>query len=186
MTQSEIKEIYRKQRKAFSDKKRYYKRKYGIELITPKLVKNPTQKTLERFARNVYQQTEKAKRLAKKKKKEKKKEKKIPTRGEILLARLRDIIREGLQSENKFENYKADKVDELINENLPSGKEARIKKLEEWEKALPPLDDAIQQFIFDSTQSDTETKNHSTLLWNTISSLILGRRATFEEVYTDE
>lgn len=182
MTQSEIKEIYRKQRKAFSDKKRYYKRKYGIELKTPKLVKNPTEKTLERFARNVYQQTEKAKRSAKKKKKEKK----VPTRGEILLARLREIITEGLQSENKFENYKADKVDELINENLPSGKEARIKKLQEWEKAIPALDDAIQQFIFDSKQTDTETKNHSTFLWNAISSLILGRRATFEEEYTDE
>lgn len=182
MTQSEIKEIYRKQRKAFSDKKRYYKRKYGIELNTPKLVKNPTEKTLERFARNVYRQTEKAKRLSKKKKKEKK----IPTRGEILLARLREIITEGLQSENKFENYKADKVDELINENLPSGKKARIKKLQEWEKAIPALDDAIQQFIFDSKQTDTETKNHSTFLWNAISSLILGRRATFEEVYTDE
>lgn len=182
MTQSEIKEIYRKQRKSFSDKKRYYKRKYGIELKTPKLVKNPTEKTLERFARNVYKQTQEAKRSAKKKKKEKK----IPTRGEILLARLREIIREGLQSENKFENYKADKVDELINENLPSGKEARIKKLQEWEKAIPYLDDAIQQFVFDSKQTDTGTKNHSTLLWNTISSLILGRRATFEEVYTDE
>lgn len=182
MTQSEIKEIYRKQRKAFSDKKRYYKRKYGIDLKIPKLVKNPTEKTLERFARNVYQQTEKAKRSAKKKKKEKK----IPTRGEILLARLREIIREGLQSENKFENYKADKVDELINENLPSGKEARIKKLQEWEKAIPALDDAIQQFVFDSKQTDTETKNHSTFLWNTISSLIIGRKATFEEVYTDE
>lgn len=182
MTQSEIKEIYRKQRKAFSDKKRYYKRKYGIELKTPKLVKNPTEKTLERFARNVYQQTEKAKRLAKKKRTQKK----VPTRGEILLARLREIITEGLQSENKFENYKADKVDELINENLPSGKEARIKKLQEWEKAIPALDDAIQQFIFDSKQTDTETKNHNTFLWNAISSLILGRRATFEEVYTDE
>lgn len=182
MTQSEIKEIYRKQRKAFSDKKRYYKRRYGIELKTPKLVKKPTEKTLERFARNVYKQTQKAKKLAKKKEKEKK----IPTREEILLARLRDIIREGLQSENKFENYKADKVDELINENLPSGKEARIKKLQEWEKAIPALDDAIQQFIFDSKQTDTETKNHSTFLWNTIASLILGRRATFEEVYTDE
>ena len=182
MTQSEIKEIYRLQRKRFSDKKYYYKKKYGIELKTPKLVKNPTEKTLERFARNVYQQTEKAKRSAKKKKKEKK----IPTRGEILLSRLREIITEGLQSENKFENYKADKVDELINENLPSGKEARIKKLQEWEKAIPALDDAIQQFIFDSGQTDTETKNHSTFLWNTISSLILGRKATFEEVYTDE
>lgn len=182
MTQSEIKEIYRKQRKAFSDKKRYYKRKYGIELKTPKLVKNPTEKTLERFARNVYQQTEQAKKQAKKKKKEKK----IPTRGEILLARLREIIKEGLQSENKFENYKADKVDEIINENLPSGKEARIKKLQEWEKAIPALDDAIQQFIFDSKQTDTETKNHTTFLWNTISSLILGRKAQFEEVYTDE
>lgn len=182
MTQNEIKEIYRKQRKAFSDKKRYYKRKYGIELNTPKLVKNPTEKTLERFARNVYQQSEKAKRLAKKKRKEKK----IPARGEILLSRLREIITEGLQSENKFENYKADKADGLINENLPSGKEARIKKLQEWEKAIPALDDAIQQFIFDSKQTDTETKNHSTFLWNAISSLILGRRATFEEVYTDE
>lgn len=182
MTQSEIKEIYRKQRKAFSDKKRYYKRKYGIELKTPKLVKNPTEKTLERFARNVYQQTEQAKKQAKKKKKEKK----IPTRVEILLARLREIIKEGLQSENKFENYKADKVDEIINENLPSGKEARIKKLQEWEKAIPALDDAIQQFIFDSKQTDTETKNHTTFLWNTISSLILGRKAQFEEVYTDE
>lgn len=182
MTQSEIKDIYRKQRKRFSYKKRYYKRKYGIELNTPKLVKNPTEKTLERFARNVYQQTEKAKSLAKKKEKEKK----IPTRGEILLARLREIITEGLQSDNKFENYKADKVDELINENLPSGKEARIKKLQEWEKAIPALDDAIQQFIFDSKQTDTETKNHSTFLWNAISTLILGRTATFEEVYTDE
>lgn len=182
MTQSEIKEIYRKQRKAFSDKKRYYKRKYGIELNTPKLVKNPTEKTLERFARNVYQQTEKAKKQAKKKRKQKR----VPTRGEILLARLREIITEGLQSENKFEKYKADKVDELINENLPSGKEARIKKLQEWEKAIPALDDAIQQFIFDSKQTDTETKNHSTFLWNAISSLILGRRATFEEVYIDE
>ncbi len=184
MTQSEIKEIYRKQRKAFSDKKRYYKRKYGIELKTPKLVKNPTEKTLERFARNVYKQTQEAKKLTKKKKK--KKEKKIPTREEILLARLREIITEGLQSENKFENYKADKVDELIKENLPAGKEARIKKLREWEKAIPALDDAIQQFIFDSKQSDTETKNHTTFLWNIISSVILGRRATFEEVYTDE
>lgn len=182
MTQSEIKEIYRKQRKAFSDKKRYYKRKYGIELKTPKLVKNPTDKTIERFARNVYKQTQQAKKLVNKKRKEKK----IPTRGEILLARLREIITEGLQSENKFENYKADKVDELINENLPSGKEARIKKLQEWEKAIPALDDAIQQFIFDSKQTDIETKNHSVFLWNTISSLILGRRATFEEVYTDE
>lgn len=178
MTQSEIKEIYRKQRKAFSDKKRYYKRKYGLELKTPKLVKNPTEKTLERFDRSVNRQIEKAKRSAKKKK--------IPTREEILLARLREIIKEGLQSENQFENYKADKVDELINENLPSGKEVRIKKLQEWEKAIPALDDAIQQFIFDSKQTDTETKNHSTFLWNTISSLILGRRATFEEVYTDE
>lgn len=182
MTQSEIKEIYRKQRKAFSDKKRYYKRKYGIELKTPKLVKTPTEKTLERFARNVYQQTEKAKQLVKKKRKEKK----IPTRGEILLERLREIITEGLQSENKFENYKADKVDDLISENLPSGKEARIKKLQEWEKAIPALDDAIQQFIFDSKQTDTETKNHSTFLWNSISSLILGRKAHFEELYTDE
>ena len=77
-------------------------------------------------------------------------------------------------------------MDDLINENLPAGKEARIKKLQEWEKAIPALDDAIQQFIFDSKQTDTETKNHSTFLWNTISSLILGRRATFEEVYTDE
>lgn len=183
MTQSEIKQIYRKQRKAFSDKKRYYKRRYGIELKTPKLVKNPTEKTLERFARNVYQQTEKAKRAAKK---IRKKRKKIPTRGEILLARLREIITEGVQSENKFENYKSYKVDELINENLPSGKEARIKKLQEWEKALPALDDAIQQFIFDSKQTDTETKNHSNFLWNAFSSLILGRGATFEEVYTDE
>lgn len=182
MTQNEIKDIYRKQRKAFSDKKRYYKRKYGIELKTPKLVKNPTEKTLERFARNVYQQTEKVKKSVKKKKKEKK----IPTRGEILLSRLREIITEGLQSENKFENYKADRVDELINENLPSGKEARIKKLQEWEKAIPALDDAIQQFIFDSKQTDTETKNHNTFLWNAISSLILGRRETFEEMYTDE
>lgn len=182
MTQSEIKEIYRKQRKAFSDKKRYYKRKYGIELKTPKLVKNPTEKTLERFAHNIYQQTQKAKKQVKKKKQEKK----IPTRGEILLARLCEIITEGLQSENKFENYKADRVDELIAENLPSGKDARIKKLQEWEKAIPALDDAIQQFIFDSKQTDTETKNHSTFLWNTISSLILGRKATFEEVYTDE
>lgn len=182
MTQSEIKEIYRKQRKAFSDKKRYYKRKYGIELKAPKLVKNPTEKTLERFARNVYKQTQEAKKSAKKKRTQKK----VPTRGEILLARLREIMTEGLQSENKFENYKADKVDELINENLPSGKEARIKKLQEWEKAIPALDDAIQQFVFDSKQTDTETKNHSTFLWNTISSLILGRRATFEEVYTDE
>lgn len=182
MTQSEIKEIYRKQRKAFSDKKRYYKRRYGIELKTPKLVKNPTEKTLERFARNVYHQTEQAKKQAKKKRTQKK----VPTRGEILLARLREIITEGLQSENKFENYKADKVDEVINENLPSGKEARIKKLQEWEKAIPALDDAIQQFIFDSKQTDTDTKNHSTFLWNAISSLILGRSATFEEVYTDE
>ena len=137
---------------------------------------------MERFARNVYKQTEQAKKQVKKKKKEKK----IPTRGEILLSRLREIITEGLQSENKFENYKADKIDELINENLPSGKEARLKKLQEWEKAIPALDDAIQQFIFDSKQTDTETKNHSTFLWNTISSLILGKRATFEEVYTDE
>lgn len=182
MTQSEIKVIYRKQRKAFSDKKRYYKRKYGIELKTPKLVKNPTEKTLERFARNVYKQTEQAKKQAKKNRTQKK----VPTRGEILLARLREIITEGLQSENKFENYKADKVDEIINENLPSGKEARIKKLQEWEKAIRALDDAIQQFIFDSKQTDTETKNHSTYLWNAISSLILGRRATFEEMYTDE
>lgn len=182
MTQSEIKDIYRKQRKAFSDKKRYYKRKYGIELKAPKLVKNPTEKTLERFARNVYKQTQEAKKSAKKKRTQKK----VPTRGEILLARLREIITEGLQSDNKFENYKADKVDELINENLPSGKEARIKKLQEWEKAIPALDDAIQQFIFDSKQTDTETKNHSSFLWSTISSLILGRRATFEEVYTDE
>ena len=182
MTQQEIKEIYRKQRKLFSDRKRYYKRKYNIELKTPKLVKNPTEKTLERFARNVYQQTEKAKKQAKKKKTEKK----VPTRGEILLAWLREIITEGLQSENKFENYKADRVDDLINENLPSGKDARIKKLQEWEKAITKLDDAIQQFIFDSKQTDTETKNHSTFLWNAISSLILGRKATFEEVYTDE
>lgn len=182
MTQSEIKEIYRKQRKAFSDKKRYYKRKYGIELKTPKLVKNPTEKTLERFARNVYKQTQEAKKSAKKKRTQKK----VPTRGEILQARLREIITEGLQSENKFENYKADRVDDLINENLPSRKEARIKKLQEWEKAIPALDDAIQQFIFDSTQTDTDTKNHSVFLWNTISSLILGRKATFEEVYIDE
>ena len=110
----------------------------------------------------------------------------MPTRGEILLARLREIVTEGLQSDNKFENYKADRVDDLINENLPAGIEARIKKLQEWEKAIPALDDAIQQFIFDSKQTDTETKNHTTFLWNTISSLILGRKAQFEEVYTDE
>lgn len=182
MTQSEIKEIYRKQRKLFSDKKRYYKRRYGIELKTPKLVKNPTEKTLERFANSDHKQIEKAKKQAKKKRKQKK----VPTRGEILLERLREIITEGLQSDNKFENYKADRVDELINENLPSGKQARIKKLQEWEKAIPALDDAIQQFIFDSKQTDTDTKNHSTFLWNAVSSLILGRRATFEEVYTDE
>ena len=184
MTQKEINEIYRLQRKRFSDKKRYYKKKYGIELKTPKLVKHPTEKTLERFASNVYQQTEKAKKQAKKQRKEK--AKKIPTRGEILLERIREIIKEGLQSENRFENYKADRVDELINENLPAGKEARIKKLQEWEKAIPALDSAIQQFIFDSKQTDTETKNHSTYLWNTISALILGRKAIFEEVYEDE
>ena len=184
MTQKEINEIYKLQRKRFSDKKRYYKKKYGIELKTPKLVKHPTEKTLERFASNVYQQTEKAKKQAKKQRKEK--AKKIPTRGEILLERLREIIKEGLQSENRFENYKADRVDELINENLPAGKEARIKKLQEWEKAIPALDSAIQQFIFDSKQTDTETKNHSTYLWNTISALILGRKAIFEEVYEDE
>ena len=184
MTQKEINEIYRLQRKRFSDKKRYYKKKYGIELKTPKLVKHPTEKTLERFASNVYKQTEKAKKQAKKQRKEK--TKKIPTRGEILLERLREIIKEGLQSENRFENYKADRVDELINENLPAGKEARIKKLQEWEKAIPALDSAIQQFIFDSKQTDTETKNHSTYLWNTISALILGRKAIFEEVYEDE
>ena len=178
MTQAQINEIYRLQRKRFSDKKRYYKKKYGIELKTPKLVKNPTEKTLERFANNVYHQTEQAKKQRTKKR--------VPTRGEILLARLREIITEGLQSDNKFENYKADRVDELINENLPAGKEARIKKLQEWEKAIPALDDAIQQFIFDSKQTDTDTKNHTTFLWNTISSLILGRKAQFEEVYTDE
>ena len=182
MTQAQINEIYRLQRKIFSDKKRYYKKKYGIELKTPKLVKNPTEKTLERFANNVYKQTEKAKKQAKKQRTKKR----VPTRGEILLERLREIITEGLQSDNKFENYKADMVDELINENLPAGKEARIKKLQEWEKAIPALDDTIQQFIFDSKQTDTETKNHTTFLWNTISSLILGRKAQFEEVYTDE
>ena len=186
MTQKEINEIYKLQRKRFSDKKRYYKKKYGLELKTPKLVKHPTEKTLERFASNVYLQTEKAKKQAKKQAKKKRAQKKIPTRGEILLERLREIIKEGLQSENKFENYKADRVDDLINENLPAGKEARIKKLQEWEKAIPALDDAIQQFIFDSKQTDTETKNHSTYLWNTISSLILGRKAIFEEVYEDE
>ena len=65
MTQAQINEIYRLQRKRFSDRKRYYKKKYGIELTTPKLVKNPTEKTLERFANNVYQQTEKAKKTGK-------------------------------------------------------------------------------------------------------------------------
>lgn len=184
MTQAQINGIYRLQRKRFSDKKRYYKKKYGIELTTPKLVKHPTEKTLERFASNVYKQTEKAKKQAKKQRKEK--AKKIPTRGEILLERLREIIKEGLQSENRFENYKADRVDEIINENLPAGKEARIKKLQEWEKAIPALDSAIQQFIFDSNQTDTGTKNHSAYLWNAISSLILGRKAIFEEVYEDE
>ena len=182
MTQAQINEIYRLQRKRFSDKKRYYKKKYGIELKTPKLVKNPTEKTLERFANNVYHQTKKAKKQAKKQRTKKR----VPTRGEILLARLREIITEGLQSENKFENYKAEQVEDIINENLPAGKEARIKKLQEWEKAIPPLDDAIQQFIFDSKQTDTGTKNKTTFLWNTISSLILGRKAQFEEVYEDE
>lgn len=186
MTQAQINEIYRLQRKRFSDKKRYYRKKYGIELKTQKLVKNPTEKTLERFANSVYQQTEQAKKQAKKQRAQKRAQKRVPTRGEILLARLRGIITEGLDSENKFENYKAERVDELIYENLPAGKEARIKKLQEWEKAIPVLDDAIQQFIFDSKQTDTDTKNHATLLWSTISSLILGRKAQFEEVYTDE
>lgn len=182
MTQTEIKEIYRKQRKAFSDKKRYYKRKYGIELKTPKLVKNPTEKTLERFARNVYQQTEKAKKQAKKKKTEKK----IPTRGEILLERIRNVIQEGLDSNYAFGVYKADISDKLIKENLPTAKKERIKTLQTWEKALPKLDKAIDDFIHDSNQSDTPAHNKSTAVWNYIVSIVTGKKPTFEEVYTDE
>ena len=42
MTQAQINEIYTLQRKRFSDKKRYNKKKYEIELKTPMMVKKPT------------------------------------------------------------------------------------------------------------------------------------------------
>lgn len=178
MTQQEIREIYKKQRHAFAQRKYYYKKKYGVELQTPKTVKNPTEKTLESFARQVYKQTEKVKRKTSKKTK-----RNIPSREEILLNRINENIREGLRSDNPFENYKANKVNDLLHENLPINKQERIKKLNEWEKALPELDKAIDTFIFDSSQTDTQTKNHTTNLWDTFTRIFLGVKTAFIEEY---
>lgn len=178
MTNKEIQAIYKKQRHAFAQRKYYYKKKYGIELVAPKTVKKPTEKTLEKYAKEVYKQTTKAKKKIKRKKT-------IPTAESILLNRIKSIIKEGLSSDKSFENYKADKVNSLIYENLPKQKQARIKTLQEWEKALPDLDKAIETFIFDSSQTDTVTKNHSVVLWNTISSVLLGNKPVFTEVYED-
>lgn len=178
MTNKEIQEIYKKQRHAFAQRKYYYKKKYGIELVAPKTVKHPTEKTLEKYAREVYKQTNKAKKKSKRKKF-------IPTAETILLNRIKTIIKEGISSDNSFENYKADKINQLLEENLPKQKQARIKKLQEWEQALPELDKAIETFIFDSSQTDTVTKNNSVILWNTISSVLLGNKPVFTEVYED-
>lgn len=178
MTSKEIQEIYKKQRHAFAQRKYYYKKKYGIEIVAPKTVKHPTEKTLERYAREVYKRASNAKKKAKRKKT-------IPTAESILLNRIKSIIRQGFSSGNSFENYKADKINQLIDENLPKQKQARIIKLQEWEKVLPDLDKAIDTFIFDSSQTDTASKNHSTVLWNTISSVLLGDKPVFTEMYED-
>lgn len=178
MTNKEIQEIYKKQRHAFAQKKYYYKKKYSIELVAPKTVKHPTEKTLEKYAREVYKQTTKAKKKAKRKKS-------IPTAESILLNRIKSILKEGFSSDNYFENYKAVKINQLLEENLPKQKQARIRKLQKWEQGLPNLDKAIETFIFDSSQTDTVTKNHSVILWNTISSVLLGNKPVFTEVYED-
>lgn len=179
MTNKEIQEIYKKQRHAFAQRKYYYKKKYGIELVAPKVVKKPTEKTLEKFAKAVYKQTAKAK-------KEIKRKKALPTAENILLNRIKSIIKEGLSSDNSFENYKADKISRLLDEALPKQKQSRNKKLKEWEKALPQLDKDIEYFIFDSSQGDVPAKNRSTVLWNTVSSVLLGVKPTFTEVYEEK
>lgn len=194
MTEKDVQKLYRQMRKAYSSKRSYYKKKYGIVLSMPKLVKKPTEKTILRFANQIQKQGEIAKQKAYKVKQSKKetpkvdkaKSKKAPKLEEILIHRIKEIVKEGLSSSNRFENYKANKIDELIAENLPTKQPDRNNKLKEWVKALPKLDDAINQFIFDSNQTDQPTKNHSVYLWNYISSTILGTKAVFNEEYEDE
>lgn len=184
MTNKQIQEIYKKQRHAFAQRKYYYKKKYGIELKTPKIVKNPTEKTIERYSKEVYKQIEQVKKQKKVKRKPVKKN--VPTAEEILLNRIREVVNTGLNSENSFEQYKADKINDLINESLPVDKNKRIQVLQEWEKQLPDIDKAIDTFIFDSEQTDTVTRNHTIVLWNRISSIMLGTQAVFIEGYDIE
>lgn len=58
--------------------------------------------------------------------------------------------------------------------------------LKDWERQLPDIDRAIDTFIFDSEQTDTVTKNHTTVLWNRISSIMLGTPAVNIEGYDIE
>lgn len=194
MTEKDVQKLYREMRKAYSSKRYYYKKKYGIELSMPKLVKCPTEKTILRFARQIQKQGEKAKKEAYKAKQGKKetskikksKQNKVPKLEEILINRIKEIVKEGLSSSNRFEQYKAKKIDDLIAENLTDKQPDRNNKLKEWVKALPKLDDAINQFIFDSSQTDQPTKNHSVYLWNYISSTVLGTKQQFNEEYEKE
>lgn len=160
-------EVYRKLRRSYSAYKSRVKRESGIILPEmPDLVKDPHKADIQEMKRfiNLVREVQFDKEAREYK---------------AVANRIMDYVYEGLSRVGEFAEYKAARVYDLVWAEIEKAEgtgDYTIIKM--WKNKLPDIDRVVQQFIFDSKESDQEGEGHSTACWNALCHAILGTSYT--------
>lgn len=166
---------YNKARAAAFGKARYYKQHYGIEIKVPPKPKKPTRASIDALNKKVNVQVQEAKKAVRKERfaeqNAKRRAKKKPDLGAILKKRIMKLIEEGYLY-GAFEGYKADEVARQLSLATPNDPQAATEFWLSMVDKIPKLDEIIEKFIFDSSQSDTTTKGKSDYAYTMMMSIL--------------
>lgn len=178
---------YRRVRKNAVEQARYYRRKYGVKIDVPDKPKNITQGSINRMVKAVGEQVENLKKDLRKiryaDENSKRRARKKADLGVILRKRIMDVIQDGYIY-GGWEGWKADEVAHQLSLAEPLDKKERTKFWLSMIDKIPKLDNVIEKFIFDSSQSTDTTRGKSDYCYAMIMSILFDTPVS--EHYTDE
>lgn len=172
-----IQEWYRYERRAYSSYKSRMKKKGIILPEAPDLVKNPTMQdiqemlTFQEIVHDTYKNREKASEFR------------------AVVDRVYGLIKDGLMG-SEFEAYKANRVFELVDHEASKAKETNdFTVIKMWKNRLPDFENVVDQFIFDSNETDRQSKTgkgaKSTSCWTALVSCVTGVSKQLYNMYSE-
>lgn len=174
---SVVQEWYRYERRAYSSYKSKMKKKGIILPEAPDLVKNPTMSdiqemlTFQEIVHDTYKNREKASEFR------------------AVVDRVYGLIKDGLMG-SEFEAYKANKVFELVDHEASKAKETNdFTVIKMWKNRLPDFENVVNQFIFDSNETDRQSKTgrgaKSVACWTALVSCVTGVSKQLYNMYNE-